>query len=91
MIDYNPEIYWSEVATRIKSREGKNVIAGDDEPFYRYKRKKFLKMLNSVDFQNKTVLELGCGPGGNLQEVWRKSPKRLVGTDISDAMINLSK
>lgn len=91
MSEYNPETYWSEVANRIKSRKGKNVIAGDDEPFYRYKRKKFLRMLNSVDFENKSVLELGCGPGGNLQEVWSKSPKRLVGADISNEMINLSR
>ena len=48
MANYNPETYWSEVAKRIKSRKGKNIIAGDDEPFYRYKRKKFLKMLNSL-------------------------------------------
>lgn len=91
MIDYHPEEYWSEVAVRIKSRKGKNVIAGDDEPFYRYKRKKFLSMLGSVDFKDKNVLELGCGPGGNLQYVWEKFPSRLVGADISSDMIALSK
>ena len=91
MSNYHPEEYWSEVAGRIKSREGKNVIAGDDEPFYRYKRKQFLKLLNTVDFSRKSVLELGCGPGGNLQEVWEKSPKRLAGADISEDMIRLSR
>jgi len=91
MSDYNPETYWSEVAARIKLREGKNVIAGDDEPFYRYKRRRFLQMLNSVNFEGKNVLELGCGPGGNLLEAWKKSPKRLVGADISDEMIKLSR
>lgn len=91
MTDYHPEPYWSEVANRIKARKGKNIIAGDDEPFYRYKRKRFLSMLNSVDFNEKKVLELGCGPGGNLQEVWRKSPKRLMGADISADMLELSR
>ena len=91
MANYHPEEYWSEVATRIKSRKGKNVIAGDDEPFYRYKRKKFLQLLNTVKFSGKSVLELGCGPGGNLQEVWKKLPKRLAGADISKEMIKLSK
>ncbi len=91
MADYHPEEYWSEVARRIKSRQGKNVIAGDDEPFYRYKRKKFLQLLNSVDFKNKSVLEIGCGPGGNLQEIWKQSPKRLAGADISEEMIGLSR
>lgn len=91
MTNYHPEPYWSEVANRIKSRKGKNIIAGDDEPFYRYKRKKFLLMLNTVEFKGKKVLELGCGPGGNLQEVWKKSPKRLMGADISADMLELSR
>ena len=44
--DYHPEKYWSEVGERIESREdAHNVIAGDDEPFYRYKREKFLGLL----------------------------------------------
>ncbi|NOQ26065.1 MAG: methyltransferase domain-containing protein [Bacteroidales bacterium] len=91
MTNYHPEHYWSEVANRIKARKGKNIIAGDDEPFYRYKRKKFLSMLNTVEFKGKKVLELGCGPGGNLQEVWKKSPKRLMGADISADMLELSR
>lgn len=90
-MEYHPETYWTEVAKRIKSRKDKNVIAGDDEPFYRYKRKRFLKLLNSINFNGKSVLELGCGPGGNLLEVWGRSPKRLVGVDISSEMINLSR
>lgn len=91
MAEYHPEEYWSKVARRIKSRKGKNVIAGDDEPFYRYKRKKFLRLLNSVNFKNKSVLEIGCGPGGNLQEIWQQSPSRLAGADISEEMIGLSR
>lgn len=91
MIKYHPEKYWSEVANRIKTRKGKNIIAGDDEPFYRYKRKKFLSMLNTVDFKSKDVLEIGCGPGGNLQEVWNKQPNRLTGVDISKDMLELSR
>ena len=90
-MNYQPEKYWSDVAARIKSRENGNVIAGDDEPFYRYKRKKFLKMLHSIDFSGKSVLEIGCGPGGNLIEVWERGPQRLVGVDISEDMILLSK
>jgi ubiquinone/menaquinone biosynthesis C-methylase UbiE len=91
MAKYHPEPYWSEVANRIKARKGKNVIAGDDEPFYRYKRKRFLRLLNTVDFKSKNVLEIGCGPGGNLQEVWNKFPKRLTGVDISSDMLELSR
>lgn len=87
MLEYHPESYWSDVAKRIKSREGENVIAGDDEPFYRYKRKQFLKMLHAVEFTGKSVLEIGSGPGGNLKEIWTKNPSRLAGADISLEMI----
>jgi ubiquinone/menaquinone biosynthesis C-methylase UbiE len=89
---YHPEKYWTEVGKRIASREeGQNVVAGDDEPYYRYKRERFLEMLNEVDFAQKSVLEIGSGPGGNLIEVAKKQPKRLVGADISAQMIDLAR
>jgi ubiquinone/menaquinone biosynthesis C-methylase UbiE len=88
---YHPEPYWSEVAERIKAREGKNVIAGDDEPYYRYKRAEFLKMLHAVDFSSRSVLEVGSGPGGNLVEVWKQNPASLTGADISADMVELAK
>ncbi len=91
MSEYHPERYWSEVADRIKQRQGKNVIAGDDEPYYRYKRKKFLQLLHTVDFQGKSVLEIGCGPGGNLLEVWKRQPAKLAGADISSNMVDIAR
>jgi SAM-dependent methyltransferase len=91
MSQYHPEPYWSDVARRIKARKGKNVIAGDDEPYYRYKRERFLDLLNEVDFEGKTVLEIGCGPGGNLKALLSKSPKSLTGVDISPDMVELAK
>jgi ubiquinone/menaquinone biosynthesis C-methylase UbiE len=87
---YHPEPYWNEVAKNIVKRKG-SVIAGDDEPYYRYKREKFLKILNSVNFTNKKVLEVGSGPGGNLFEIIKQNPKELVGLDISDEMVKVSK
>ena len=74
---YHPEKYWSEVSELIKQRNDDNVIAGDDEPYYRYKRNRFLEILSTIDFNNKNVLEVGCGPGGNLIEVLKKNPKNL--------------
>jgi SAM-dependent methyltransferase len=91
MSHYHPEPYWSDVAKRIKARKGKNVIAGDDEPYYRYKRERFLSLLNEVDFKGKTVLEIGSGPGGNLKALLTKSPKSLTGVDISPDMVELAK
>ena len=87
---YHPEPYWTEVAKRIGEREGANVIAGDDEPFYRYKRRKFLDLLGTVDFAGKSVLEVGPGPGGNLRVIAEMKPSRLCGADISDEMISLA-
>ena len=89
---YHPEKYWSEVGQRIEEREnGENIIAGDDEPYYRYKRIEFLKLMNEYMFKDKSVLEIGHGPGGNLLEVYKQKPKRLDGVDISEQMVKLAK
>ncbi|TVQ44504.1 MAG: class I SAM-dependent methyltransferase [Saprospirales bacterium] len=89
---YNPEQYWSEVAERIKIRENEGTeIAGDDEPYYRYKRNEFLKLLKSINFEQKKVLEIGCGPGGNLIEISNLNPSKLIGVDISSEMVDLAR
>lgn len=87
---YHPPSYWDQVATEISRREEGNFIAGDDEPYYRYKRKKFLRLFRQIPFRGKSVLEVGCGPGGNLREVARVEPKRLVGVDLSREMLTLA-
>jgi len=88
---YHPESYWSDVAKRIDVRNEGVFMAGDDEPYYRYKRACFLKKLNAIDFKGKSVLEVGCGPGGNLLEVLKHHPKKLAGADLSEKMIILAK
>ncbi len=88
---YHPEPYWNEVAKKISRRGEARIIAGDDEPYYRYKREKFLKLFDKIDFQNKIVLEVGSGPGGNLFQILKKQPKELHGVDISDEMVTLSR
>jgi ubiquinone/menaquinone biosynthesis C-methylase UbiE len=87
---YIPGSYWDEVARQIKLRKGRNLVAGDDEPYYKYKRNKFLTLLNSIKFAGKKVLEVGSGPGGNLLEIYNHRPAALYGADISDEMIELS-
>ncbi len=88
---YNPESYWDEVAGEISSRNELKIIAGDDEPYYRYKRKRFLELLGSLDFTGKSVLEIGSGPGGNLDFIDRKGCQSITGADISSQMIELAK
>src|SRR5262245_27862590 len=91
MKPYDPEAYWSRVGSEIKKR-GENSLAGDDNHRVRYKRQKFLgEFLDSLDFRDRTVLELGCGPGGNLRHLAdHHEVKRLVGVDIADAMRELA-
>jgi SAM-dependent methyltransferase len=89
--DYQPERYWDKVAENIGGRDDMKPIAGDDEPYYRYKREQFLKLLNKIDFEGKKVLEVGSGPGANLEFLTRKGCKEIVGVDISGKMIELSK
>ncbi|MEO7984235.1 MAG: class I SAM-dependent methyltransferase [Bacteroidota bacterium] len=87
---YIPELYWDEVAKQIERRTGESLVAGDDEPFYRYKKNKFLRLLAAVNFTNKKVLEVGSGPGGNLLEIYKQGPALLFGIDISKEMTRLS-
>jgi ubiquinone/menaquinone biosynthesis C-methylase UbiE len=89
--EYNPEVYWSRVAQEIKNR-GENYIAGDDNPYYRYKRHKFLRrFLDTIDFQSKVVLEVGFGPGGNLKHIaTHHTPRKVFGADISQDMLEIA-
>jgi SAM-dependent methyltransferase len=88
---YNTESYWDVVAENIAVRANTKMIAGDDEPYYRYKRKEFLKLLDKVDFKTKKILEIGSGPGGNLEYLYNKGFRNLSGVDISANMITIAK
>ncbi|MEO8403770.1 MAG: class I SAM-dependent methyltransferase, partial [Chitinophagaceae bacterium] len=61
------------------------------DPYYRYKRKLFLRWLDQIDFTNKSVLEIGSGPGGNLAYLSARACKEVTGADISSNMIAIAK
>jgi len=90
-VNYDPEAYWSHVGQEIEKR-GDNYVAGDDNPYYRYKRSKFLNnFLDTIDFQDKVILEIGFGPGGNLRHLATyHKPALLLGADISHKMYELA-
>ncbi len=89
---YDPEQYWSQVASEIAKREQGGLLAGDDEPYYEYKREMFLKSLLQLgDFANKTVLEIGCGPGGNILVALQAKARHVTGVDISEKMTAIAK
>jgi SAM-dependent methyltransferase len=88
---YDVERYWSGVAGEIGSRPGVDVVAGDDDPLARHRRARFAaEFLDALSVEGRSVLEVGCGPGGNLARLARREPRRLVGCDISAAMLSLA-
>lgn len=89
---YDPETYWSYVGQEIQKRADDNVIAGDDNPYYAYKRSKFLRrFLDTIDFRSKTIMEVGFGPGGNLRHiVTHHRPASILGADISQTMYDIA-
>ena len=91
MTEYNPEEYWSNVGQQIQGR-GENYVAGDNNPYFDYKRQKFLnKFLGNIEFGDKVVMELGFGPGGNLKHIAKNFRcRKILGADISETMLELA-
>jgi len=88
--NYQPETYWDKVAGHVAERKDIKIMAGDDEPYYRYKRKRFLELLDTVDISGRSVLEIGSGPGGNLDYISNKGCRKITGVDISSNMVALA-
>lgn len=92
MSSKDPEGHWSAVGQRIRQRTAGKEIAGDDSPYFRYKRSLFVgKLLPRMQVHGHSVLEVGCGPGGNLREISRLNPAKLLGCDISPEMVDLAR
>jgi ubiquinone/menaquinone biosynthesis C-methylase UbiE len=89
-MDYRVEDYWNDVARNIAARSDLRIVAGEDDPFYRYKRALFLRLLDQLDFVGETVLEIGSGPGGNLDYAYQKGAKSVTGADVAQQMVELA-
>jgi len=89
---YDREVYWSEVAGRMAQRTSRRDVAGDADAYYAYKRRKMLRrFLATLPVDDREVLELGCGPGGNLEWLLNhRRPRRVIGVDIASTMLNLA-
>ncbi|GAA5221472.1 class I SAM-dependent methyltransferase [Membranihabitans marinus] len=87
------EDYWSNVGRTLEERDNEEqVIAGDNDVFYKYKRSRFLQELSTiVEWQDQAILEYGCGPGGNLKFLSQFHPSNLYGVDISSEMLSHAK
>ena len=93
MASYHAETHWSRVGREIAQRQGPNFVAGDDDPYYRYKRAKFVeRFLETLDVDGKTVLEVGSGPGGNLKHLLEhRHAAKLMGVDLAQPMVDLAR
>lgn len=91
MTRYDPREYWNSVGEHVDERSGDNPSAGDSSPViadqsYRVERDFF----DTLPLEGRSVLEIGCGPGGKLSKLLSCSPGRLVGADLSPIMVELS-
>jgi ubiquinone/menaquinone biosynthesis C-methylase UbiE len=48
----------------------------------------FTVLLNSIDIENKIVVDIGCGTGRHWEKLLDKKPDKLIGLDISEGMLN---
>jgi SAM-dependent methyltransferase len=84
--------YWSAVGEEIAARPDRNPAAGDRSPYIRYlNRLVVTEFFDQLSFAGRSVLEVGCGPGGKLRLVWERGPSRLVGADVSPVMLDLAR
>lgn len=90
---YSPRSYWDGVGERLARRvEGDRSLAGEASPFYAVKRSMFLARLlaPAIGGDDQTVLEVGCGPGGNLEWLEERGVPS-YGLDLSGAMLQAAR
>lgn len=86
------EEHWSGVGQQVRDRASGNLLAGDDSPYYEYKAAQFKERFDpKIRVEGRSVLDVGCGPGGRLRWITAQRPRRVVGCDQSSEMVNLAK
>lgn len=85
---YSARKYWEGVGQRLGERSENQLLAGEESPFYAVKRNMFLDklLLPAIDEGDRTMLEVGCGPGGNIGWLQDKG-LQMYGIDLSSAML----
>ena len=82
--------YWNGIGEEIQARREGGFIAGDDTPFHRYKAELVTAMFDETDLAGRRVLDIGCGPGAYLLRAADRGAARVVGCDVSSAMLALA-
>lgn len=57
---------------------------------HKYLEKPAMETELSPNLEGQTVLSIGVGSGGELKEILKRNPKRLVGIDISEKLLELA-
>src|SRR5437868_2686899 len=47
----------------------------------------FQELSEEIEFQNRIIVDIGCGTGRHWENILKKSPAQLVGYDVSDGML----
>jgi SAM-dependent methyltransferase len=92
MKTYEPGTYWDNVGREVQQRTGatRSGIASDHTPFYALRQKQFFEQYLDVALaEASSVLELGPGPGDNLNRL-RKHGKAVFGADVSHVMMDVA-
>lgn len=87
---YDIASYWSAVGDEVESR-GENVVAGDDSPMFRLKRERSLATFVKQLPLDGSLLEIGSGPGGNLEALREAGATDIAGVDIAPTMVRLGR
>ncbi|HLN04872.1 MAG TPA: methyltransferase domain-containing protein [Acidimicrobiales bacterium] len=89
---YSPRQYWEGVGERLGERSENRLLAGEESPFYAVKRSMFLEklLLPAIGASDRMVLEVGCGPGGNIQWLEERGVQ-MLGLDLSSAMLQAAR
>jgi ubiquinone/menaquinone biosynthesis C-methylase UbiE len=51
----------------------------------------FTGLLNGINVKNKIVADIGCGTGRHWKKLSDKSPKKIIGFDVSEGMLKMLK
>ncbi len=93
MDTYEVGSFWDNVGRELLQRpdSDESSIASDDTPYYALKQKLFFEQFLDSSFRDVTsVLEIGQGPGGNLNRL-RSQGKTVFGADVSPSMLEIAR
>lgn len=92
METYDAGAYWDNVGREVAQRphDDQSSIASDDTPYYFLRQRRFFEEFLDPAFRHVTsILEIGPGPGGNLNRL-RSQGKTVFGADVSKVMMNIA-